>query len=262
MIFHWHRDPAVATFPGHSRATQLFFGLTAGRADALLVLSERYRQALPACYTAKALVVPNMFDSSLLSLPCPKPQKGHVQVVFMGRLTREKGILDLLQVASAVIVKAPTTRFVLAGAPSPTEGGMSYIRELITQRGLEANVYLVGSITGNEKVQFFSEGDILLFPSHRESFPVTVLEGMASGIPVITYSTGLLPDLIENGVTGFLVGIGDIHGLVSRLLQLIEDSGLRIRMGKNGRERVKQEFALEVVATKVRDIYMNIIEGV
>jgi len=84
---------------------------------------------------------------------------------------------------------------------------------------------------------------------------------MASGIPVLAYSIGLLSDLIGNGVAGFLVDIGDIHGLASRLLQLIEDPRLRARMGQRGREEAKQKYSVTVIASKVRDIYAALMEG-
>ena len=260
MVLHWHRDPATATFPGPSRATQTFFRATAGTADTLLVLSERYRQALTGSYPAKTFVVPNTFDSALLSLPWPRPMKRCVHVIFIGRLTREKGILDLLQVASEVVARIPYVRFVLAGAPIPAEGGMTRLRELIAVLGLDKNISVVGPISGDEKLQFFSQGDIMLFPSHRESFGIAGLEGMASGIPILAYSIGFLPDLIRDGVAGFLVDSGDVQALSSRLLQLIEDPGLRARMGQSGREEAKQKYTVNVVASKVRDVYTELME--
>lgn len=260
MIFHWHRDPATATFPGKSIATRTFFGATAGTADSLIVLSERYRQSLSQSYKNKAYVVPNAFDSALLLLPCPRPLKSCIRVIFIGRLTREKGIVDFFQLASYLVDRIPDVQFVLAGVPSPVEGGMRHLRELVNELGLGKNVMFVGPVTGDEKLDFFNQGDIMLLPSYRESFGIAALEGMAAGIPVLAYSIGLLPDLIRDGEAGFLEDSGNVHALSSRLLQLIEDPSLRARMGQNGREEAKQKYTVNVVAEKVRDIYTALME--
>jgi len=259
IVFHWHCNPSLTFFPGRTRATQLIFQMTAGTADALFVLSERYRRILPDLYANKTFVIPNTFDSSLLSIPNPRPIRRFVHVIFIGRLTREKGIWDVIQIASKLVDKASNVRFLVAGQPSPVEGGMDRLQRAIKELDIESNIKFIGSIVEEEKKRFFNEGDIMLSPSHRESFGIAALEGMASGIPVVAYSIGLLPDLIKNGLGGFLADQGDIDGLVSGLYRIVQDPALRERMGEYGREQAKRRYDINIVAEKVRNIYSTLL---
>jgi glycosyltransferase involved in cell wall biosynthesis len=260
-ILHWHRVPSQSVFPGKSTFTKVIFDRTAGNADSLIVLSKRYKEELQNfVISEKAQVVPNAFEESLLYIPSPRPTRSRVNIIFIGRLTREKGIRDLIEVASIIVRVNSGVRFVLAGMPNPNEGGMAFLENLINKKGLQSHFQFVGSVFGEDKLAFFRDGDILLFPSYRESFGIAVLEAMASGLSTVAYSVDMLPDLINDSTSGFLVPPGDITGVSTKLLTLIEDPKLRAAMGQNGRDFVREQFSLPVVAEKVKKIYELIID--
>jgi glycosyltransferase involved in cell wall biosynthesis len=260
-IIHWHREPFLSKFPGKSPFTKAFFDGTAGTADALIVLSKEYRIAIQNnALWNKTYVVPNAFDQALLDIPCPRDAKNPVSVIYIGRLTREKGIFDLLEVASMTLRLNSNVRFIFAGTPSPAEGGLPYLEEMIINIGLERYINIIGSVSGKEKLAFFRDGDVLLFPSHRESFGIAVLEAMASGLPVVAYSIGMLPELIKDSASGFLVPPGNKTKLSSRMLELVESPNLRACMGQIGRDQVRGKYSLTAVATKVKEIYESLVE--
>lgn len=260
-IFHWHRNPSVSVFPGKFWVTKALFSKTAGKADALVVLSDRYRQIIPASIRDKTFVIPNTYDPRLLSLNSSRLDNDSVRIIFIGRLTREKGILDLLRVASRVAEEMSAIKFVLAGAPSPVEGGSTFLRKIVEDLGIQNNVEFIGPVIDEAKLQLFRQGDILLFPSYRESFGIAVLEGMASAIPVVAYSIDLIPDLVANGRTGYLVSPGDIQSLADRIFMLASDPKLRVRMGQCGRELVQEKYSLDVVASNVKNLYLRLLEN-
>jgi glycosyltransferase involved in cell wall biosynthesis len=260
-ILHWHREPFLAKYPGKSIITKTFFEKTAGTADALIVLNQEYRLALQNfAIRNKTYIVPNAFDQSLLDIPCPRDARPHINVIFIGRLTREKGIFDLLDIAANIVRSNSQVRFVLAGTASPAEGGLERIVRIIHEKKLEDAVQIVGSVSGEKKYAFFRDGDVLLFPSYRESFGIAVLEAMASGLPVVAYSVGMLPELVRDRVSGYIVPTGHVEELASRLLKLIVDSYLRSCMGQAGRDQVTNEYSLTVISEKVKEIYESLIE--
>lgn len=263
MILHWHRDPRNEAFPGQSRFTKAFFRYIVSLTDAVFVLSDRYRDALVDVVPAdKVFVIPNTCEESLLTIPRSIDQcrKRKIRVIFIGRLSKEKGIYDLLDVAARITLRTPNIYFDLAGVPSPpSESGK--INKLITARGLADRIILHGTIQGQEKIRFFQQGDILVLPSYRESFGIAVLEGMAAGMPIVATRIGILPDIVEDNVTGYLVMPGDTATLADAILSLFYSPEKRYFMGLDGRERFLRDYAPNVIGAKVREIYSQLISG-
>src|SRR4029453_3190211 len=109
--------------------------------------------------------------------------------------------------------------------------------------------------------------DVLLAPSvtgrdgNREGSPMTVKEGSASqGVPVSTYHAGI-PEIVENGTTGFLVNEQDIDGLADRLERLLQDPGLRRQMGRAAREKMEREFDNRVQVDELEKLYDRAVES-
>lgn len=263
MILHWHRDPRNEAFPGQSRFTKAFFRYIVSLTDAVFVLSDCYRDALVDVVPAdKVFVIPNTCEESLLTMPRSVNQcrKRKIKVIFIGRLSKEKGIYDLLDAAARIILRAPNIYFDLAGVPSPPSEARK-INKLITARGLADKIILHGMIQGQEKARFFQQGDILVLPSYRESFGIAVLEGMAAGMPIVANRIGVLPDIVEDNVTGYLVMPGDIAALADAILSLYYSPKKRYSMGLAGREKVLRDYSPNVIGGKVRDIYSQLISG-
>lgn len=113
--------------------------------------------------------------------------------------------------------------------------------------GKWASAFYHGSKYGNEKESFFQNADIFIFPTfyHNECFPLVLLEAMQHGLPCIASNEGGIPDIVEDGVTGFVIEKQNVQVLASKIERLFEDSGLRHRMGVAGRKRFKEEFTME-----------------
>jgi glycosyltransferase involved in cell wall biosynthesis len=95
----------------------------------------------------------------------------------------------------------------------------------------------------------------------KETFPISVLEAMAAGLPVIATDCGALGDIISEGVEGYLVPVGDDAALADRLRGLLDDPGLRARMGAAGRERAEREFAIERTVAGYEDLITRLARG-
>src|SRR5204862_5050220 len=106
--------------------------------------------------------------------------------------------------------------------------------------GVAEDVMFVGK--QNDMSQLLAVSDILLLPSELESFGLVALEAMACEVPVIATKVGGIPEVVRDGVDGFLYGVGDTVAMADRCLSILGDRVLRERMGKAARERANREF--------------------
>jgi alpha-maltose-1-phosphate synthase len=192
-------------------------------------------------------------------------------VLFVGRITRQKGIVHL---ARAIPRIDPTAQVVLAaGAPDTPEiaremeqavataererGGVIWIREMVPREAL---------------IQLYSHAAVFCVPSVYEPFGIINLEAMACGVPVVASAVGGIPEVVVEGETGLLVAVelqpgqfepvepdrfsADLADAINRLLA---DPAERQRMGKAGRQRVEREFAWSAIARQTADLYQSLL---
>lgn len=173
-------------------------------------------------------------------------------VVFMATLMAEKGVLDLLQAAVQVCRALPSVQFVVAGTWH-REDEAEQARQFIKSNGLTTHVNFVGSVSGEDKVKLLRSAAVLAHPSRfeLESQPLVVLDAMSAATPAVLTRIGTTPELMDDGVEGFLVQQGDSHELADRLIVLLNDPALRSRMGAAARRRYERDFTLESFAERL-----------
>jgi glycosyltransferase involved in cell wall biosynthesis len=122
------------------------------------------------------------------------------------------------------------------------------MRAEVARRGLEESVELLGWITGAQKMAAFTAADVFCLPSHSEGLPITIIEAMSAGLPVIATRISGIPEEVAEGETGLLYALGDLDGLAESITRLLSWPALRARMGAAGRRRVERVFDRDVVA--------------
>jgi glycosyltransferase involved in cell wall biosynthesis len=108
--------------------------------------------------------------------------------------------------------------------------------------------------------RFFSAFDVFVLPSGNEGTPVTAIEALASGCPVVATRVGGVPDVVTDGVDGFLVAPAAVDELAVRLAELARDPGLRARMGDAGRERMRTRYAVDRLIDDIDRLYRDLLE--
>lgn len=173
------------------------------------------------------------------------------QVVgFVGRLTRDKGIRELLTAFSQLRLKRPGLRLLLVGDLEDGDPVEVIVRQ---QMETDPGIVRVGFVA--DAAPYYALMDVLVLPTYREGLGYAPLEAQACGIPVVTTTATGAVDSVVDGVTGFHVPVGDCEVLAARIDQLLSDPELRSRMGQKGRERVVQEFRHEVVGQALLEEY-------
>lgn len=159
-------------------------------------------------------------------------------VGYVGRFSPEKGPEVFLRAALLLATLAPEARCVMVG-DGPMAGE---IEAAVARFGLQERVHLAG--TCRDMPAVYREFDVLVSSSHSEAMPLAVMEAMASGVPVVATKAGGVPDLVEQGRTGWIVGLRDHEGLAGQVAHILRTPGEVQRMGTHARERVLERHAL------------------
>ena len=216
----------------------------------VLALSEGARRALSSIDPAVQIdVVPNpvavpAWQASLTQSP--------PTVLFLGMVREAKGVFDLLRAWPAVREAVPDARLVLAG-----EGEMERARAIARENGFEEALAMPGWIGGAEKEALLRDAWVFALPSHWEALPMSVLEAMAAGVPVVASRVGGIPDTVVEGETGLLVEPRDINRLSQALIAVLTDETRRLAMGAAGRARACEHFSAEVVVPRLEAVWMD-----
>lgn len=105
--------------------------------------------------------------------------------------------------------------------------------------------------------RYYQAADLYLHPARADTFPTTVLEALACGTPVVTSAVGGIPEQVVEGKTGFLVPVGDARAMAGRVLDLLADEGLRLRMGRQAAENAARRFGLEKMVREYLVFYWD-----
>ena len=206
---------------------------------------------------AKVHVIRCGIDASLYAAAALPGEESAVRVACVASLEEYKGLEYLLRAVQEVRGRGLQVRCRVAG-------GGSQRRALVasaTEKGLEENVRFLGHQTEREVRQLLLESDIFVLPSvvagngQMEGIPVALMEAMATGLPVVASDLSGIPELVEHEVSGLLCPPRDHMCLADAVERLANDSGLRQRLGTNGRRRVESEFSLESSAQALRRLF-------
>jgi len=167
-------------------------------------------------------------------------------ILFVGLLGERKGTDDLLAACGRLRDMGFGFRLRLVGAFESQEEEKR-LRQQATQLAIESEVEFNGVLTGDEKWAAYEEADIFCYPTHHETetFGLSAVEAMSFGLPVVATSWRGLIEIVEDGITGYLVPIRDDSCIADRLADLLSDPDLRRSMGVAGRARFLERFSLE-----------------
>lgn len=236
-------------------------------------ITELVQQRFPTA-AARCHVIANGVDLQRFSFT---PSARAPQILFVGRLSPEKGVHTLIEAFVQVAAVHPTARLMLVGPaaatppeflvdldPSPRVQALrrfyrgDYVRHLheMVPAHLRERVEFAGEVAPARLPQLYGRAAVLANPSLSESFGMSLVEAMASGVPVVAARTGGMPEIVEDRVTGRLVPPDDVEALAGALLEALAD-GL-VNCVPAARARVEARFGWDRVAERVHEAYAQL----
>jgi len=189
------------------------------------------------------------------------PKDGEWQFVQAGRLIEKKGLPVTLRAFSTFLKQHPDARLTIAG-----EGPLlSELHKFGGELGIADRVSFTGFVSQEQLREIYYRSHIFVHPSqtgrdgNQEGIPNSMLEAMATGLPVFATEHGGIPEAIENGVSGVLVPERDDEALSRALLNAVHDPGLLSRIGHAGADAVRKKFDLQQQAQRLEEIYLRVI---
>ncbi|KAL7556366.1 hypothetical protein ACA910_006292 [Epithemia clementina (nom. ined.)] len=254
ISYHTHLPVYASNYmgfiPGAARVSWGLLRWVHSRADLTLVTSPQMQQELrengiPRVEVWRKGIDTERFNPSFRSEEMRKKMTDgnpdDFLMVYVGRLGAEKRLKDIKAMLEAM---SPNTRLCIVGkGPQADE-----LREFF--KG--TRTVFTGQLSGDELSQAFASADAFVMPSDSETLGFVVLESMASGVPCVGAAAGGIPDLIEDGKTGFLVPPGDTKAFVARLEQL-RNPGFRKRMGNTARKEA-EKWSWESATSELRNV--------
>ncbi|MFF7790303.1 glycogen synthase [Streptomyces sp. NPDC007991] len=241
-------------------------------ADAVIAVSGAMREDILGCYPAldpdRVHVVHNGIDTSLYrpdhgtdALERVGLDRSRPYVLFVGRITRQKGVPHLLRAVRDI---DPAAQVVLcAGAPDTPEIDQEF-RELFGElsRVRDGVFWIPKMLPRPEVIQLLTHAALFVCPSVYEPLGIVNLEAMACGTPVVASAVGGIPEVVDDGRTGLLVPAGDGFeaGLARAMDSVLGDPEAARRMGEAGRERAVGEFGWDAVARRTVRLYEEILK--
>lgn len=227
------------------------------KCDKLIVLSDEWKQVFEQFINSNKIVVIENY-SILHDENRNKKDSRQIKILFLGFLSKAKGCYDIPLIVKNVVEEFSNVEFILAGDGNPVE--VSHIKSLIELNHLQKYISLPGWIRDEKKEKALSEADIFMLPSYGEAMPMSILEAMGYGLPVISSNVGGIPQLIQQNVNGMMCDPGDIEGFTGALKTLLKDKDLMKTMGNNSLKIIEQRYSLDLHIQKISDLYEHLLD--
>jgi len=217
-----------------------------------VALSPLVRQSIAEFYAMDEGKIPMIYNGTDLSKCLPKAHYGlgeTVSLVHVGRFNEQKNHLGLLQAFQMLLHRFPQCRLTLLGDGELRQDMERYAQTL----GISESVVFLGS--REDVYPYLHEADIFLLPSKYEGMPMTVIEAMGTGLPIVASAVGGVPDMLTDGESGLLVSC-EPEAVCAACASLLTDGALRERLGRNAR-RESVRFSAEYMAGQYCKVYQN-----
>ena len=215
----------------------------------IVVLSKSWKQAIESMTRNRSIeVIVNP------AMPAPimlRPEtRSRSSLLFVGRLVQAKGIYTLLDALVTVSRRHPDVQLVCAG-----EGELDHVEQVAERLGVRERVHLLGWVDEARRAELLSAASIYVMPSFVEGLPMSLLEAMSAGLPIVTTPVGGIPEAITEGEEGFLVPEGNPGALADAICRLLQDIRLQESMGSRALARFNDGFSISVVLPRIEAMY-------
>ena len=261
----------VTTFHGYDIAKRVhsssgLYGHLFSTGDLFLPISERWRRELVRMGCPEERIRVHRMGIELSKFPF-RPRHpgadGKLRLLTVARLVEKKGVEFAVRAVARMAGQNPRIEYLVAGDGPLREP----LERLVAELGAGQVVRLLGWQPQDAVVRLMEEADAFLLPSvtdsegDQEGIPVVLMEAMAQGLPVISTVHSGIPELVQDGRTGFLVPERDVDGLCVRMRQLMEHPILCEEMGRQGREHIERHYDVDRLNAQLAELFESMIRN-
>jgi glycosyltransferase involved in cell wall biosynthesis len=267
----WHLCAAPAMLVARLRKTPVIINYRGGNADTFFAAAPRHvlrtlaRASLrvtPSTFLRRvfsrhgltAEVIPNIIDLSRFAPAPPRSFGDAPQLVVTRNLEPIYDMPTAIHAFARIKQAFPQARLTLAGSGPD----LARLQRLVAEIGLQGSVHFSGRVANADMPELYASADCMLNPSTVDNMPISILEAFASGVPVVSTCAGGIPDLIEEGVSGLLVPIGDHKAMAQEVLRVLQDAGLAMALRQAGLAQARQ-YAWPQVRRQWLDAYRRAV---
>jgi glycosyltransferase involved in cell wall biosynthesis len=242
--FHFHAAGLPGLYDRLPGVLKILFRLAYRRPDVAISISKDGLRDAAFLEARRTALVPNGIPDVWQKRPL---QRNHSlpQILFLAMVCEEKGAGVLIEACRILANEGVKFSCKIAGRASSNQE-LNKLRKMA--QGLDHILEFVGPVTGDRKWDLFGQSDIFCFPTYyaSESFGLVAVEAMMTGLPVVTSDWRALPEIVDEGKTGFLVPVKDAIATAERLRRLLDDPALRRSLGEHSRERFLRDYRVDV----------------
>lgn len=201
----------------------------------------------------KIIVIENY---SIINLKAVSERKNKINtntVLFLGFICERKGCYDIPGVAKIVLSKIPDATFILAGS-----GEIEKIKSIADSEVLK-HIIFPGWVRGNEKDDLLKKSDIFFLPSYNEGMPMSILDAMGYGLPVVSTTVGGITKIVHDGENGYVTSPGNIDVFAESIIRILTDDNLKQKMTNKSVEIINNKFSLNQHIDKITELYKRFL---
>lgn len=206
--------------------------------------------------------IPNAIDvKPYRRIPRPRENINEVvNILYLGHITKEKGIFDLVHAVAKINNNYNGVLFsVNIVGESLYKEELDSVKELIKSNDLQGSIKVFEPEYGAKKIDRFASTDIYVLPTYHEGMPMSIIEAMAAGLPIVASNVGGIPDLVDDQETGLLINPGDVHALSTALFELLGSHEKRLAMGAVGRKKAIEKYNIQRTVDELVMFYQGIV---
>ena len=248
MINHIHGSEFDKLYTNASERKKKLVRKAWGKCNRFIVLSESWKERFSEVIPNEKMTV--IENYSIVKDGINRSQC-HNQMLFLGAINQMKGCYDMVDVIKRVAEVVPDIKMVVAGA-----GEIEQVKSKAIAEGVAEHFAFPGWVRGEQKEKLLKESDVFFLPSYTEGMPMSVLDAMGYGLPIVASNVGGIPRIVHEGENGFMREPGDTAGFAEAIIQIMTSDAMRINMGKQSMEIVKERYSLEKHIELLENVYV------
>ena len=258
IVNHIHGADFESFYSMANRRKKALIRKVYNKCDTLIALSDEWKKRFSEIVPADKIAVIENYSVPHRRAALDKVERvcNHT-VLFLGEIGKRKGCYDIPEIVAETAKEVPDVKFILAGSGS--EADEMEVRQQIQQKNVEKNVTFPGWVCGEEKDQLLKEADVFLLPSYNEGMPMSVLDAMGYGLPIVSTNVGGIPKIVQNGKNGYCLTAGHITEMSTAIITLLKDDQMRAAYGRRSFEIVEEKYSLGMHLQLLEQLYEKIL---